>query len=274
MGGGAACLAVTAAVVYAGALGTARGRRLDEHAMLDGWRGAATSRPQASAVAFVEAVNGTTFALLVFGLVCVSLGGRRRRLAAVVGVAMVASAATSSILKPVLGAVDPLGGEEHRLLESVFPSGHATAAMAFALALPLVVAADSRYWATVLGTGYAAAMGALLVALSNHYPSDVLAGFCVAGAWHALALGAAVPSEGRVLIRADARGFAAATAGAGIAVLLVLLLVRREGMLVDAHAHAAFLTSVIAIAAGAVALGGASTSLLSSGAGQPLAPRG
>jgi membrane-associated phospholipid phosphatase len=64
-----------------------------------------------------------------------------------------------------------------------FPSGHTTAAASIAVALLLVVPAAHRLTAALLGVGLIAAVGLSVVILGWHYPSDVLGGLLVVGAW-------------------------------------------------------------------------------------------
>jgi hypothetical protein len=64
-----------------------------------------------------------------------------------------------------------------------FPSGHATAAMALALALTFVAPARLRPVMAGLGAVFAAAVGYSLLTIGSHFPTDVFAGFLVAAAW-------------------------------------------------------------------------------------------
>lgn len=72
-----------------------------------------------------------------------------------------------------------------------FPSGHTSAAFAFALA---VVRAEGKRWIKIAAVVLAALMGLSRLYVGVHYPSDVLVGFLVGdlagllGAWLAQAL--------------------------------------------------------------------------------------
>jgi membrane-associated phospholipid phosphatase len=77
---------------------------------------------------------------------------------------------------------------DHQLAATAFPSGHATGAMSLALAGVLVVPARHRPLAAILGGLYALAVGMALMIQGWHFPSDVLAGFLVAGTAGMLAL--------------------------------------------------------------------------------------
>lgn len=69
-----------------------------------------------------------------------------------------------------------------------FPSGHTTAAASIAVALLLVAPAAHRLAAAVVGIAITAAVGFSVVILGWHYPSDVLGGLLVVGAWGFAAL--------------------------------------------------------------------------------------
>ena len=69
-----------------------------------------------------------------------------------------------------------------------FPSGHTTAAASIAAALLLVVPARHRLAAAAAGVALTAAVGFSVVILGWHYPSDVLGGLLVVGAWGFAAL--------------------------------------------------------------------------------------
>ncbi len=64
-----------------------------------------------------------------------------------------------------------------------FPSGHATAAASIAIAFAFVVPARLLPAVAALGACLAAAMGWAVLVLNWHYPSDVVGGILVAGAW-------------------------------------------------------------------------------------------
>ncbi|HEX4751953.1 MAG TPA: phosphatase PAP2 family protein, partial [Solirubrobacterales bacterium] len=69
-----------------------------------------------------------------------------------------------------------------------FPSGHTTAAASIAVALLLVVPTVHRTAAAAVGAGLTAAVGISVIVLAWHYPSDVLGGLLVVGAWSFAAL--------------------------------------------------------------------------------------
>jgi membrane-associated phospholipid phosphatase len=68
-----------------------------------------------------------------------------------------------------------------------FPSGHATLSMAVAAGVVAVLAPGRWRWvAGVLGTLLVLAVGVAVIADSGHWPSDVVAGWCLAFGWVAV----------------------------------------------------------------------------------------
>ncbi|MBS1679572.1 MAG: phosphatase PAP2 family protein [Actinobacteria bacterium] len=126
--------------------------------------------------------------LAVAGAIGLRYGRRREVLAAIVVVA--GANLTTQLLKTTL---------EHARYKAIehgielpwpnsFPSGHTTAAASIAVALLLVAPAAHRLVAAVVGLGVTAAVGFSVVILGWHYPSDVLGGLLVVGAWGFAAL--------------------------------------------------------------------------------------
>src|SRR4029079_3331538 len=69
---------------------------------------------------------------------------------------------------------------------NAFPSGHATASMAVALCAILVTPASRRPLVATLGALYTLGVTFTLLMASWHFPSDVFAGYLMAGTWTAL----------------------------------------------------------------------------------------
>jgi undecaprenyl-diphosphatase len=112
--------------------------------------------------------------------VVVTLLVRGRRRAAVFFSAAVAVTGLVPVLKELVNrpAPFPTPGEPS------FPSGHATGSMAALAGIVVLIA--SRHWrwlAGALGALVVVAVGIAAVADSGHWPSDVLAGWCLALAW-------------------------------------------------------------------------------------------
>jgi membrane-associated phospholipid phosphatase len=123
------------------------------------------------------------------------LGRRDQALAAavLVVVAVIVSqvvkvAASHPRYQPILG--------DNQLSEPAFPSGHATTAMALALAAVLVAPSRWRMTAAVAGGGFALAVSIALMIQGWHFPSDVLGGLLVSSAISMLVLAGLRASEG------------------------------------------------------------------------------
>lgn len=108
--------------------------------------------------------------------------------ALLVSAAVVGSSRINVTLKPVFERARP-DFWDHMTIENTysFPSGHTMAAMS--IAAPLVVLAwNTRYrWPTLtVAVVYAIVVGVTRVYLGVHYPSDVLAGWCLTVLWVAI----------------------------------------------------------------------------------------
>lgn len=107
-----------------------------------------------------------------------------RRREALTALAVVLGAnLTTQVLKLLLAHPRNTGVPGHLPWSTAFPSGHTTAATSIAAALVLVAAPRWRWPAAVVGLGYGLAVGAATVTTRWHYPSDVLGGLLVVGAW-------------------------------------------------------------------------------------------
>lgn len=123
--------------------------------------------------------------LILLALACgLALRSGRRR-AALAALVLVAGAnLTTQLLKAALA---------HPRYESIlgyrqigptsFPSGHATAALSIALAFVLTAPRSRRPLTALVGAIFAVAVGCSVLVLNRHFPSDVLGGWLVAGAW-------------------------------------------------------------------------------------------
>jgi membrane-associated phospholipid phosphatase len=163
-------------------------RRIDA-SVLDGFL--ALHRPGLDSLTHAVATlcDPMPYVLLAAVPVAIALVRGRPRIAVALVVLILGAAETTELLKPLLvGARDPVIGPSPG--DASWPSGHATAAMALAMAM--VISVPSRRRPAV-----GAVMGAFTVAvvysfleLGWHYPSDVIGGFEVAGVWSLLVLGA------------------------------------------------------------------------------------
>ncbi len=148
---------------------------------------------------------------LVAGVALIFVAGLAwgRPLQAVAAVLLVAAAnVLTQLLK--LAAAHPryqgfLG--PHQLVDTAFPSGHATAAMSLAVAAIIVSPPGRRReLIAVVGGGLGLAVSLALVIQGWHYPSDVIGGFLVVGFTSMLVLAGLAAIDGRRLEhRADER---------------------------------------------------------------------
>ena len=109
----------------------------------------------------------------------------RRRDAALLAAAVIGSTLLNTVLKAVFQRDRP-DFWEHLVVEDSysFPSGHAMASMSLAAAL-VVIAWSSRWrWPAIAGGAvYVLVVGVSRIYLGVHFPSDILAGWCVAVLW-------------------------------------------------------------------------------------------
>ena len=136
------------------------------------------------------------------GGVVVGLVRRRARLALLAGGAFFAAVLSAELLKAVLPR--PSYGTELAILASkeydTYPSGHATIATGFVLALVMVNNNRWRPLVALLGVLWSSAVATGVVAAGWHRPSDAIGGIALATAWLSLpprssAASAAWPAE-------------------------------------------------------------------------------
>ena len=265
------CVVLFAAVLL-GVYHTAQGRWLD-NAALDGFLSTLDNERQKDVADAVAALcDPGPFLLIGFTLIAVALLRRCPRRAAAVTALLAGSAATTQILKPLLAKARFDGevvGFDHLINPVItapaFPSGHATAAMALALASVIVA---PRAWRPVAAAGaalFALAIGFAIVALGWHYPSDIVGGYLVATAWCLVTLAgiriadARWPEAGTLRAAARTRApaplDALAAAGAIVAAAGVGVGLARLDRITDfAAAHTTATAAAIAISVCAAAL--------------------
>jgi membrane-associated phospholipid phosphatase len=134
---------------------------------------------------------------VIWGAVLVAIALARGRVRTALAVCAVLGLAplTAEKLKPLLA--HPHASAGVHIGAASWPSGHATAAMAFVLCAVLVAPRRLRPFVAVLGGAYALAVGGALLILAWHMPSDVAGGFLIAALWTALAVAALRAAERR-----------------------------------------------------------------------------
>jgi len=85
----------------------------------------------------------------------------------------------SIVLERALKHVIERAAINHEQTDS-FPSGSATVSLAVVVALALLSGYRRRRWAFAAGAGIVVVYGLSIVSLGWHYPTDVVAGWCVA----------------------------------------------------------------------------------------------
>jgi membrane-associated phospholipid phosphatase len=146
---------------------------------------------------------GDPLAFLLLAALAAAVGLKRgKRREVVAALVVVAGANLSTQLLKVLVShprVRSILGAEGFSWDG-FPSGHTTAMASIVIAFLFVLPASWRFPVAVLGTCLVAAVGCAVVVLHRHFPSDVIGGVFVVGAWGFAALA--------VLRAAEARGTA------------------------------------------------------------------
>jgi membrane-associated phospholipid phosphatase len=158
-------------------------------AILHGFTGLDRPTVNRGLVAVGRLVDPVPYAL--GGLACVAVAaarGRRRR-ALVVATVLVATGLTAQALKHLFAEprfASWLG--RGQIDAASWPSGHATAVMTLVLCAVLVAPPAWCGLVALLGGACAIGVAYATLALTWHYPSDVLAGFLLAGLWVSLAV--------------------------------------------------------------------------------------
>jgi hypothetical protein len=141
--------------------------------------------------------------------------------------------------------------------------------MSLALALVLVSPARLRPYVAAAGGVLALAVGYSVLLLGWHYPSDVVGGYLMAGAWTCLVAAVALRPAG-----AWPRPRAALTVPALVALVLLgglALLAARHPE--EVSVHTTFVAGAAALAAGAMAIAAGVSAVLSGSGPAPTAAR-
>jgi len=248
--------AVVAALVYVVALHTTAGGHADA-AVLDAFARLRSDRVDALATDLVRFLDPAPYLLLGAALGAIALARGRARQALVAACVLGGAALTSQLLKPLLATARPWEtSSASQIADGSWPSGHTTAAVALALCVVLVL--PSRP-VRLAAAAFALAVPCCLMVLGTHWPSDVLGGICIAGAWFALGV-AALPYVRVPAVSRRALTWLVLTAAAAVLVAAAT----RPG------STAAFVQDHTTVAAAAVALAAACAVLV---AGRSLAQR-
>jgi membrane-associated phospholipid phosphatase len=182
-----ACAALLAPLAVA-AYGFGPAQRLDLRGFLHLRREVGGIHDLAAALINLGDLAALLILLAAVVVLALRLGRRREAMAATVVVA--GANLTTQLLKVTLEHARHKAFEHGIELPwpNSFPSGHTTAAASIAAALLLVVPASYRGRAALAGLLLTAAVGLSTIVLGWHYPSDVLGGLLVVGAWSFAAL--------------------------------------------------------------------------------------
>jgi membrane-associated phospholipid phosphatase len=161
-------------------------------AALDGFVSFQHARVEALAVDVAHLGNPAAVGLLGLGIAGLALARGRPRVALAVVALLTATSVSSQVLKALLAHPRPSEfSDVAKVSAAAFPSGHATAAMAIALALVMATPARLRPLAAFVGVGFALVVGFAVLVDGGHFPSDVLGGYLLAAGW-TLAIAAVV----------------------------------------------------------------------------------
>jgi len=183
----AACaLGVIPVGVFGLGLGATHAR---DAAMLHGFTGLAPDRLYSQIRVLALIVDPVPYACMGLLCIAVALARRRRWRALAAGVVLLGSGTTTQALKHLLAEpryADWLRGGQ--VDGASWPSGHGTAVMTVALCVVMVAPPAYRAGVALVGFCVTVTLAYATLALTWHYPSDVSAGFLVAGFWVSLAI--------------------------------------------------------------------------------------
>lgn len=208
----------------------------------------------------VHLADPLPYVLLGLALLAAALAQGRPRHAAAAALLLGGSAVSSQTLKPLLAMERSF--DFTQVSAAAYPSGHATAAMALALAAVLVAPPAWRRAVAAAGGAFALGVSFSILALGWHFPSDVVGGHLVATVWCLLAI-AALRAAGTHWPEGTARGARALVAGGGVVAAIALLAVAPQAV-AYAERHTAFAAVVAAMALAAAALVGIVTAAIGS----------
>jgi membrane-associated phospholipid phosphatase len=164
------------------------GQRWDDRALLGGQLASLEHRQLLTSA--LHGIRISTIGLMVVLLLVIGLVRRQLPTAIIVIVAFGGAVLSAEVLKLTLPRRD-LAPELNAYVDNgnidTYPSGHATIAMGFALALVIIASPRYRPAAAAFGMLWAAAISMAALAAGWHRPSDVLGGMSLALMWLAAA---------------------------------------------------------------------------------------
>jgi len=246
------CLALAVAV-YVVAFDAARGRSWDAHVLHAATADRSIPSVRSASATLIDTIDIGSLILLGGGIVAAALLLGRVRAAIEAALVIVFANASTQVLKPLLGHVEPFGRRGE--LGSSFPSGHSTVAMSIALAAVLAAPTAWKLVVSFAGAAYAAGVGISLLVQASHYPSDVAGAFLLTGAW-AGAIAALFPHRPQPPEpRAIRAGFVAAGAAAvAFAIAVAVVVETHPGIVLRIHVQTRLVFAFTVLAAIAVAV--------------------
>lgn len=216
--------ALALAGFYAVLVRTPIGQRWDDRGLLGGLVGSLGQRQRLTTI--LHEIRISTLVLMVVLLLVIGLLRRRFATSLIAAVAFGGAVLSAEVLKRVLPRHD-LAPELNSYVDNgnidTYPSGHATIAMAFALALILVSSARVRMPVAIFGMAWAAGISMAALAAGWHRPSDIAGGAALGVMWLAGASALSARWFGRVQVTpANMRWLLAGAVGA-LTLLLALL---------------------------------------------------
>ena len=145
---------------------------------------------------------------LLFATIGYLLLVRKRGLALLVSASVIGGMLISTLLKISFHRARPDIPHAARVFTTSFPSGHATVSAVAFLTLGVLLARASaerrlKFYFIALAIFLTIAVGVSRVYLGLHYPSDVLAGWCIGSMWAILCWTCALLLERRYRVASD-----------------------------------------------------------------------
>ncbi|HEY7621391.1 MAG TPA: phosphatase PAP2 family protein [Solirubrobacteraceae bacterium] len=161
----------------------------DDATIMQGFSGLAPDRLYEQIRVIALIVDPVPYACMGLACIAVALARGLKWRALATGVVLLGSGATTQVLKHLLAQPRYAAWLYWEQVDgAAWPSGHGTAAMTIALCAVLVAPPTYRAAAGFVGFCMTVALAYATLALTWHYPSDVAAGFLVAGLWVSLAI--------------------------------------------------------------------------------------